>query len=72
MQHVFHRPARLGSCGLTGGHLKWQDYLKLAAFSNHAADFDAAVMLFHDTAGQRETQTGAIALGGEERPENAG
>jgi hypothetical protein len=52
--------------------LKWQDYLKLTSLSNHAADFDAAMMLFHDTAGQRETKTGAITLGGEERAENAG
>src|ERR1035437_1320494 len=69
-QHVFHRHARLGGCDLRGGHVKWQHHLKLTSFSNHAADFDAAMMFFNDTKGKRETETCAIALGGIEGPEN--
>jgi hypothetical protein len=52
--------------------VKWQQYRELASNSHDAADFDAAMMLFHDTAGKRKAQAGAIALGGVERPENIG
>jgi hypothetical protein len=45
------RHARLGSCNLSGGHRKRKHHLKLASFSNHAAHFDAAMMLFSNTRG---------------------
>ena len=52
--------------------MKWQEYGKRAALAHDTADFDAAVMIFHDTVGKREAKTGAIAFGGVERPENVG
>ena len=52
--------------------MKWQQYRKRASLSHDAADFDAAMMIFHDAVGKREAETGAVALGGVERPENVG
>jgi hypothetical protein len=51
-------------------HLKWQQNFKLAALSHHAADFNAPVTIFHNTVGEREAKTGAIAFGGVEGPED--
>jgi hypothetical protein len=64
--------SRLGNGNFSGGHRKRKHHLKLASFSNHATHFDAAMMFFHDKAGEREPDTGNIALGGVERPENVG
>jgi hypothetical protein len=43
--------ARLGNCSLSGGHRKRKHHLKVGSLSNHAAHFDAAMVLFHDMAG---------------------
>ncbi len=43
---------------------------KLASLPDHAADFDTAMMFFHNAAGERQAQAGAVALGGVERPED--
>ena len=50
--------------------MKRQQHCELASLPHNTADFDAAMMLFHDAAGKRKTQTCAIALGSLERPKN--
>ena len=62
----------LGNDRLRGGHLKRQKHRERASLPLDTADFDAAMMFFHDTAGERKAKTGAISLGGEERPEDIG
>ena len=52
--------------------MKRQHHLKPASLSNYATHFDAAMMFFHDAAGQGEPQAGATALGGVERPKDVG
>lgn len=54
------------------GHLKGQQYRKLASLPFDAADLDAAMMLFHDSAGQRKPEASAVSLGGEKRAEDIG
>ena len=53
-----------------GGHVEGQKHGELAPLPDGAGDFNAAVMVFHDAAGKRETKASAGALGGVERPEN--
>jgi hypothetical protein len=50
--------------------VKWQQHRELASPTHFAADFDAAVMIFHDPARKRESEAGAFTLGGVERPED--
>jgi len=38
----------LGTLGLGSRHVKGQQYRELASLPHEAADFDAAMMLFHD------------------------
>ena len=60
----------LGSDDLRARVSEGQKYCEDAPFPNFADDFDAALVIFHDPAGQRQSKTGAIAFGGVERPEN--
>src|SRR5712692_11219958 len=57
---------------LNGGSMKWQQHHKLRASADHAADFDAPVVVFHDAPGERKAKASAVALGSVERPENIG
>src|ERR1700733_15444514 len=66
------RARNLGSGDLTGGHLKWEQHLEAASLPHDAADFDAAMMIFDYTVGEREPKAGAIAFRGVERAENVG
>jgi len=52
--------------------VKGQQHRELASLPHGAGHFDAAVMLFHDPPGKRQTETGTVALGGEERPAEVG
>ena len=62
----------LGNGRLGVGHLKGQQNRKPASLPLDAADLDAAVMFFHDTAGQRKAKTCAVSLGSEKRAEDIG
>ena len=61
----------LGS-GLGGGRVKWQQHCELASRPDDAMDFDAPMVLFHDTPRKRKAQARAIAFRGVERPEDIG
>src|SRR5215471_10033815 len=63
------RLGRLRGCGLVCS-LQGHDYRESRAFSQRAGYVDSTLVVFHDTPCQPETQTGAVAFGGEERTED--
>src|ERR1035441_1871079 len=61
-----------GSRALGGRRAKRQHYFEPASLPHNAAHFDAAVVFFDDTAGEREPQTRAAAFRRVERTEDVG
>jgi hypothetical protein len=52
--------------------LQWQHHGKRGALANGAGDVDAAMVVFHDAAGEGQSQAGAFAFGRVKRAENVG
>src|SRR5665811_480827 len=52
--------------------LQRQDDCETCALADSAGDVNAALVIFHDAAGQRQSEAGAVALGGVEGTENVG
>jgi len=52
--------------------IKRQDYGEGCALADGAGDVDAALVVFDDAAGERETEAGAVAFCRVERAEDVG
>ena len=52
--------------------MEWQQHRELTSLPDNASDFDAAMMLFHNAAGQRKAEAGAVSFGRIKRTEDVG